>query len=83
VFGGGRVRSGHEHERHNTTGKSPDQQLNQLGRMRDGIGYNAGLLNAMSWFLVLGAAWWYGIGCGVVFLIDRSRSTATTRTMQK
>lgn len=49
--------------------------------VHDGIGYYPRLLNDMSWFLVLGGAWWYGIGCGVVFLIDQTRSLAAKRTM--
>ena len=48
--------------------------------VRDGLGYSASLLNDMSWFLVLGGAWWYGIGWGAVFLMNRTRSL-TKRTM--
>ena len=48
---------------------------------RGGIGVLPLLLNDMSWFLVLGGAWWYGIGCGVVFLIDRSQSMVAKRTI--
>ena len=48
---------------------------------RDGIGYYPQLLNDMAWFLVLGGAWWYGIGFGVGVLIYRTRLLLARRTM--